>query len=80
MTNDDVLKRFAASDLPPVQRFDCGVVVVEEKHVDEGDEETGSVSGRLSVVRQPLIEDEDGEVTEETGHEDDLRDEAQVDV
>ena len=68
------------SDLSCVQRFVTGVVVVEQEHVDEGDEEAGSVPGYACVVPDPLIEDEDGQVAEQAGHEDDLRDEAQVDV
>lgn len=57
-----------------------GVVVVEEEHVDEGDEEAGCVSGGLGVVGHPLVEDQQHQVAKETGHEDDLWDEAQVDV
>lgn len=68
------------SDLPSVERFVTGVVVVEEEHVDKGDEQAGSVPGGARVVRHPLIEDQDDEVAEQTGHEDDLWDESQVDV
>ena len=56
------------------------VVVVEQEHVDEGDEEAGGISGGLGVVGQPLVEDEQRQVAKEAAHEDDLRDEAQVDV
>lgn len=68
------------ADLSAVERLVGGVVVVEEEHVDEGDEEAGGVPGGRRIVRDPLIEDEDHQVAEQAGHEDDLRDEAQVDV
>lgn len=68
------------TDLPAVERPVGGVVVLEEEHVDEGDEEAGGQPGGASVVRHPLVEDQDDQVAEEAGHEDDLRDEAQVDV
>lgn len=68
------------ADLSAVERLVGGVVVVEEEHVDEGDEEAGGVPGGQSIVRDPLVEDEDDQVAEQAGHEDDLRDEAQVDV
>lgn len=68
------------ADLSAVERLVGGVVVVEHEHVDEGDEEAGGVPGGRSIVRDPLIEDEDDQVAEQAGHEDDLRDEAQVDV
>ena len=57
-----------------------GVVIVEQEHVDEGDEKTGSISGGVSVVGQPLIEDQNDQVAKQTGHEHNLWDEAQVDV
>lgn len=68
------------ADLSAVERLVGGVVVVEEEHVDEGDEEAGGVPGGRRIVRDPLVEDEDDQVAEQAGHEDDLRDEAQVDV
>lgn len=66
--------------LSTVEGFVRGVVIVEEEHVDEGDEDAGSVPGGARSERQPLIKDEDDEVAEEAGHEDDLWDEPEVDV
>lgn len=68
------------SDLSLVERRGGGVVVFEEEHVDEGNEETGSVLGHARVVPEPLVEDQNGEVAKQTGHEDDLRDESPVDI
>lgn len=68
------------TNLPTVERPIAGVVVVEEEHVDEGDEEAGGLPGVASIVRHPLVEDQDDQVAEEAGHEEDLRNEAQVDV
>lgn len=44
------------------------------------DEEAGSVLGGERIVGRPLVEDQQGEVTKQAGHEDDLWDEAQEDV
>lgn len=68
------------TDLPTVERPVGGVVVLEEEHVDEGDEEAGCHPGGVSVVCHPLVEDQDDQVAKEAGHEDDLGDEAHVDV
>lgn len=68
------------TNLPTVEGFVGGVRVVEEEHVDEGDEEAGGLPGRAHVIWEPLVEDEDDEVAEQAGHEDDLWDESQVDV
>ena len=66
--------------LSAVQGLCCGVVVVEETHVDEVNEEARRVFGVVRVVRRPFVEDEQHQVTEQRGHEHDLRDEAQEDV
>lgn len=68
------------TDLPAVERPVGGVVVLEEEHVDEGNEETGCRPGGAGVVCHPFVEDQDDQVAEEAGHEDNLRDEAHVDV
>lgn len=67
-------------NLSCVERFVTGVVVVEEEHVDEGNEETRGVLGYPRVVREPLVEDQNGQVAEQAGHEDNLWDESQVDI
>ena len=72
--------RVPRSHLSPVERLIGDVAVVEETHVDEGNEEAGRVLGGESVVGRPLVEDQDNEVAEQAGHEDNLRDEAQEDV
>lgn len=66
--------------LSHVERLICGVAIVEETHVDEVDEQAGSVSGGLGVVGRPLVEDQQDQVAKEAGHEDDFWDEAQEDV
>lgn len=66
------------SDLSSVERI--GVIVAEEEHVNEGNEETGSIPGVQSIIREPLKEDQNDQVAKETGHEDDLWDEPQVDI
>lgn len=75
-----MFNQFKPSDLPSVEKLDGGVLVVEEEHVNEGDEETGSIPGGLCIVRDPLKEDQNDQVAKETGHEDNLWDEPQVDI
>lgn len=67
------------TDLPRVQRPDV-VRVFEEEHVDEADKEAGCQPGVASVICHPLVEDQDDQVAKEASHEDDLRDEAEVDI
>lgn len=43
-------------------------------------EQAGRVLGGEGIVGCPLVEHQQGEVSEQAGHEDDLRDEAQEDV
>lgn len=38
------------SNLSSVKRFVSGVVIVEEEHVDKGDEEAGSILGGARIV------------------------------
>lgn len=66
--------------LSTVEGFVGGVVIVEEEHVDEGNEDAGSILGGACSERQPLIKDENDEVAKQAGHEDDLWDESEVDV
>lgn len=66
--------------LSHVERLICGVVIVEETHVDEVDEQAGSVFGGLGIVGGPLVEDQQDQIAKEAGHEDDFWDEAQEDV
>lgn len=66
--------------LSPVEGFVGWVIVVEEAHVDEVDEQAGSILGGESIISRPLVEDQQDEVTKQAGHEDDLWDEAQEDV
>ncbi len=67
------------SDLSSVERFAIGVVA-EEEHVNKGDEEAGCIPGGARIVCDPLIEDQNDEVTEQAGQEDDLWDESKVDI
>ena len=66
--------------LSPVQGLVGGVVVVEEAHVDEVDEQAGRLLGGEGVVGRPLVEDQQNQVPKQAGHEHDLWDEAQEDV
>lgn len=66
--------------LSHVERLICGVVIVEETHVDEVDEQTGSVFGGFGIVGCPLVEHQQDQIAKQTGHEDDFWDEAQEDV
>lgn len=68
------------SDLSSVERLVTRVTVVEEEHVNKGDEEAGGVPGAACVIRDPLIEDQNDQVAKQTGHEDDFWDESQVDI
>lgn len=56
--SDTCMQRPSASDLSSVERLVTGVVVVEEEHVDKGDEETGSILGYACIVCEPLIKDQ----------------------
>lgn len=66
--------------LSHVERLICGVVIVKETHVDEVDEQAGSVFGGLGIVGRPLVEDQQDQIAKQAGHEDDFWDEAQEDV
>lgn len=68
------------SNLSSVERLDGGIIIVEEEHVNEGNEETGSIPGVQSIIRDPLNEDQNDQVAKQAGHEDNLWDEPQVDV
>ena len=58
----------------------AAVAVAEQEHVDEGDEDAGRSTGVACVISQPLVEHEQHQVAKQADHEDDLRDEAKVDV
>lgn len=62
--------------LSHVERFICWVVIVEETHVDEVDEQAGSVFGGLGIVGCPLVEHQKDQITKQAGHEDDFWDKA----
>lgn len=70
----------SVSDLSSVKRFVCGVTVVEEEHVNKGNEETRSIPGGACIIGKPLIDDQNDKVAKEAAHEDDLWNESQVDV
>ena len=63
-----------------VEGLVSGVAVVEEAHVDEGDEQTGRILRGDGIVRSPLVEDKQDQVAKKGAHEDNLGDEAQKDV
>lgn len=66
--------------LSPVQGLVGGVIVVEETHVYEVDEQAGSILGGEGVICRPLVEDQQDKVSKQAGHEDNLWDESKKDV
>lgn len=66
--------------LSPVEGLVGGVIVVEETHVDEVDEQAGSILGGVGIISCPLVKDQQDEVAKQARHEDDLWDEPQKDV
>lgn len=66
--------------LSSVQRLVARIVVVEETHVDEGDEEAGSVFRSGCIIGGPLIEDQQDQVPEQAAHEHNFRNEPEEDV
>lgn len=71
---------FSGPDLVLVQRSVGRVVVVKQEHVDEVDEDTGGLLGVGRIIRAPLEDDHEHQVTEEAEDEDHLRDKLQDDV
>lgn len=57
-----------------------GVIVVEEKHADEVDEDAGSLLGCVGIVPTPLENDHENQVSKQTQHKNHLGDELQNDV
>lgn len=68
------------SYLSAVQRLVTRVTVVEQEHVNKGDEEAGSVLRHVHVVRDPLIENQNDKVAKKTAHENNLGNESKVDI
>lgn len=66
--------------LSRIKRFVGGIIVAEEAHVDEGYEKTGGYSWAFSIIRYPLVKNEQHQVAKQADHEDDLRNKSQVDV
>lgn len=66
------------ANLSRVERSD--VLPLHHKHVDEVDEDAGGLAGVPRAVRQPLVEDHEDQVAEETEEEEQLGEEQQVDV
>ena len=64
--------------LSRVEGADIGVL--HEEHVDEVDEDAGSQAGVGGPEGQPLVEDHEHQVAEETQQEEQLREEHQVHV
>lgn len=44
--------------LSTVEGYAGGIIVVEETHVDEVDEQAGSFLGRMGIICCPLVEDQ----------------------
>lgn len=66
--------------LSHIERLICGVIIVEETHVDEVDEQARGILGGVGIVGRPLVEHQQNQIAKQTGHEDDFWDEAQKDV
>lgn len=72
--------RLSGEHLSPVEGLVGGVIVVEQTHVDEVDQQARSVLGGVGIICCPLVEDQQDEVPKQARHENDLWDEAQKDV
>ncbi len=68
------------SYLSSIQGFVGRIIVVEKTHIDEGDQKTGSIFRCHCIVSRPLVEDEQDQITKQTGHEHNLRNETQENV
>lgn len=79
-TSAPLMWDFGEPHLVLVERSIGRVVVVEQEHVDEVNEDTGGLLGVGGVVHAPLEDDHEHQVTEETDDEDHLRDKLQDDV
>lgn len=66
------------ADLSRVERSD--VFALHDEHVDEVDEDAGSLAGLAGAVRQPLVDDHENQVAEEAEQEEQLGQKQQVDV
>lgn len=66
------------TNLSWVERSD--VLPLHDKHVDEVDEDAGSLAGVSCTVCQPLVENHEDQVAEETEQEEQLRDKQQIDI
>lgn len=63
-----------------VQRSISGVVVVKHEHVDEVNEDTGSLMRGVNVIGTPLEDDHEDQIAKQAGEEKHLRDELQDNV
>lgn len=66
--------------LSRVERSVTGVVIVEEAHVYEGDEEAGGILRGVRSESDPLIKDENDKIPKQAGHKNNLWDESEVDI
>ncbi len=66
--------------LSSIQGFVSRIIVVEKTHIDEGDQKTGSIFRCHCIVSRPLVEDEQDQITKQTAHEHNLRNETQENV
>lgn len=67
-----------APHLARVQRSD--VLPLHDEHVDEVDEDAGSLAGVARTERQPLVHNHEDQIAKETEQEEQLRKEQQIDV
>lgn len=71
---------FKEQHLSWVEGLVCGVIVVEETHVDKVNEEAGGILGAGGVIGCPLIKHEQNKVAKKARHENNLRNKAKEDV
>lgn len=71
---DDVLDTYLSWE----QRRD--IVPLHDEHVDEVDEDAGSLAGVSCAKCQPLVENHEDQVAKETEQEEQLRKKQQIDV
>lgn len=68
---DTVSNDIVTTYLSRVERSD--IFTLHDKHVNEVDEDAGSLAGVPCTVRQPLVENHEDQVAKETEQEEQLR-------
>lgn len=66
------------NNLSRVERRD--VLPLHDEHVDEVDEDAGSLAGVFCPICDPLVDNHEDQVAKETEHEEQLRNKQQVNI